>query len=237
MSFPIPTNENKRLEALHRYNLLDTAPEQSFDDFTRLAAYICSTPIALVTLLDAERQWFKAKIGLELSETPREQAFCSHTILSDQLMVVNDAVADDRFSENPLVTGDPHIRFYAGAPLVDGEGFGLGSLCVIDRKPRQLTDEQLRALEALGRQLVAQCEFRRISAVLADALSEVKTLQGLLPLCAHCKSVKNDEGYWHRVDQYLEAHSEASLTRTICPDCLKIHFPKIHARFAAEGKV
>ena len=181
MSFPVPTNENKRLEALQRYHLLDTAPEQSFDDFAQLAAYICGTPIAPITLLDADRQWFKAKVGLELSQTSREQAFCSHTIMSDQLMVVDDAATDDRFSENPLVTGEPHIRFYAGTPLVDGEGFGLGSLCEIDRQPRHLTDEQLRALEALGRQLVAQCEFRRISAVLADALLEVKTLQGLLP--------------------------------------------------------
>ena len=149
--YPVPPNEASRLAALRHYGLLDTSAEQSFDDFAQLASLICDTPIALVTLVDADRQWFKAKVGLEVSETPREQAFCTYAILGRQVMVVEDATADVRFAGNPLVLSDPNIRFYAGAPLIDREGFGLGTLCVIDRQPRQLTEERRRALEALAR--------------------------------------------------------------------------------------
>jgi adenylate cyclase len=119
MPFPKPSNEMKRVEALHRYRLLDTPAEQSFDDFAYLASYICGTPIAVISLVDADRQWFKAKVGMEATQTPREHAFCSHTILTDRLMIVEDAIADKRFADNPLVTSKPHIRFYAGAPLID----------------------------------------------------------------------------------------------------------------------
>ena len=236
MCFPVPANEDKRLEALKRYGLLDTAAEQSFDDFAHLASYICGTPIASVTLLDANRQWFKARVGLQSTETPREHAFCSHTILSNELMIVTDATTDCRFAHNPLVTSDPNIRFYAGAPLIDSQGFGLGSLCVIDRTPRQLTNEQEQALTILARQVVAQCEFRRISADLAQALSEVKTLRGLLPMCSHCKSIKSDDAYWSSVEQYLERHGDVSLSHGVCPACLEQHYPEYFAQLSPEEK-
>lgn len=237
MSYPQKDNEDRRLEILRSYDLLDTPPEQTFDDFALIASQICGTPIALITLVDAHRQWFKAKVGLAGSETPREHAFCAHTIMSGDLMIVEDATKDARFAANPLVTSDPNIRFYAGAPLVDSKGFGLGSLCVIDRAPRQLTAEQQRVLAALARQVVAQFEFRRISAALAEAVAEVAVLRDFLPICCHCKSVRNDDGYWNSIEHYMTSHSSLKLSHGICPTCRVKHYPELPLPSTAKGAV
>jgi PAS domain S-box-containing protein len=181
MNAPLPDNEAHRLEVLRQYGVLDTPPEPAFDDLTRLASLICQAPIALVTLVDEKRLWFKAKVGLEETGAPREIAFCSHTILNLQdITEVPDAYADPRFADNPLVTADPNIRFYAGAPLVAPDGCAVGSLCVIGREPRILTADQRDALRALGRQVVAQLELRRQSAQLAREVAERRHTEALM---------------------------------------------------------
>lgn len=157
---PLPHNENRRLAALRRYDILDSGPETQFDDLTKIAAQICGTPIALLTLVDSERQWFKSRIGLDVVETPREQAFCAYAVHESRTLIVPDAMHDERFADNALVLGDPRIRFYAGAPLQTGDGLNLGALCVIDRQPRVLSAEQRDALEALARQAVRLIELR-----------------------------------------------------------------------------
>ena len=160
MSLPIPANESERLKTLRRLDVLDTVAEKDFDDLTKLAAMICGVPISLVSLIDADRQWFKSKVGLEVSETPREMAFCAHTILDRKLFIVSDATIDSRFADNPLVTGAPDIRFYAGAPLITEEGIALGSLCVIDTVPRDLTNAQKEGLEMLANQVMKLLKVR-----------------------------------------------------------------------------
>ena len=159
---PPPENESERLAALRACEVLDTLPEQAYDDITFLAAQICETPIALVSLVDEQRQWFKSKLGLDVSETPRNLAFCAHAILEPKsLLIVEDASKDERFADNPLVTAEPAIRFYAGVPLVTSTGHALGTLCVIDRKARQLSNAQQETLRALSRQVIAHLELRR----------------------------------------------------------------------------
>ena len=169
-----PTDEARRLDALRQYHVLDTPPEQALDDLTALAAHICAAPISLISLVDEHRQWFKSKVGWTISETARDVSFCGHVITQPDLFIVPDAAADERFVDNPLVTGDPHIRFYAGAPLVTPTGEALGTLCVIDCVPRQLTPSQQEALRALSRQAIGQLELRRRTRVLVKSEADLR---------------------------------------------------------------
>ena len=169
---PAPTTDRARVAALQKYAILDSEPEQAFDDLTLLAAYICKTPIALISLVDEDRQWFKSKVGMSLSETPREIAFCHTAIQQSEVMVVPDTLQDERFRNNPLVVSEPRIRFYAGAPLITEEGYALGTLCVVDRAPRDFGVDQKEVLQALGRLVLAQLEFRRNLILLKEALTD-----------------------------------------------------------------
>ena len=203
-----PDAEAERLAALRRYRILDTQPERGFDDLALLASHICGTPMALITLVDEHRQWFKARVGVPVSETSRAISFCAHAIQQRDLFVVPDAREDARFRDNPQVAGDPHIRFYAGAPLVTPDGHALGTLCVVDRTPRTLTPEQVQALEALRRQVESQLELRlnlfdleralarrdeaeaeqaKLFAELRDAHESVRRLSALMPYCSTCQ--------------------------------------------------
>ena len=239
MISPKPTNEKQRLATLRGYEILDTEPEAAFDDLTFLASYVCQTPIALISLIDADRQWFKSKVGVPMSETSRDIAFCAQAILQSDVFIVPDASKDERFAENPLVVAEPRIRFYAGAALMT-EGHALGTLCVIDRVPRTLNPEQLEALRALSRQVQAQFELRRNLKRLGEslaardraeqekehtlqelkaALANIHTLEGLLPICLSCKKIQDQGGKWQPFEYYVRAHSKAKVTHKICPDC------------------
>jgi anti-sigma regulatory factor (Ser/Thr protein kinase) len=209
MTAPIfASNEGARLSDLRRYKILDTDPEQGFDDLTLLASHICQSPIALITFIDADRQWFKSRVGVSITETPREFSFCSRAIEHSDLFIVPDATKDERFKTNPFVVSEPKIRFYAGAPFRTASGHALGTLCVLDCVPRQLTGEQLQALRALSRQVQAQLELRQNLGELKIALAErdsaederdktmeelrrslahVQRLSGLIPACSTCR--------------------------------------------------
>jgi GAF domain-containing protein len=239
MIAPRPASEPARLAVLRGYEILDTEPEATLDDLTFLASYICQTPIALISLVDSDRQWFKSKIGISMPETSRDVAFCAWAILEPDVFVVPDAAEDERFSDNPLVVSEPKIRFYAGAPLTTN-GQPIGTLCVVDHVPRELTAEQLDALRALRRQVQAQIDLRRNLVRLKEALTarsraeeernktieelkaalaHVKTLEGLLPICLSCKKIQDAKGKWHPFERYVRAHSEAKVAHKICPEC------------------
>jgi signal transduction histidine kinase len=177
MKAPLPANEADRLAALYALGVLDSAPETDFDDIVALASTVCGVPMSLVSLIDTDRQWFKARVGTDLTETSRDLSFCAHAILGRDLLVVPDAQEDARFRDNPAVTADGGVRFYAGAPLVTTEGFGLGALCVVDSKPRRLGMEQLQALRALARQVTSQLELRRYAVALANTTARLQELE------------------------------------------------------------
>lgn len=173
MATAIPVqNDAARVAALQKYAILDTEPEQAFDDLVLLASFICNTPMAMISLVNEDRQWFKSKIGVSISETPREIAFCATAIRQPDVFVIPDTLNDERFRNNPLVTSEPNIRFYAGAPLVNEEGFALGTICVVDRTPREFGTGQQAALQALSRLVLAQLEFRRNLILLKKALTD-----------------------------------------------------------------
>ncbi|QDW24430.1 HAMP domain-containing histidine kinase [Pedobacter sp. KBS0701] len=166
----LPDTEQQRLQALDSYQIMDSLPEEDFDELTKMASQICGTPIALITLVDSSRQWFKSKLGIDVQQTPREHAFCAYTITDPSgILMVSNAREDQRFAENPLVTGDPNIAFYAGISLQTSEGMQLGSLCVIDTIPRTLDEQQLWSLKVLGKQVIAQMELRKKLLLLSEA--------------------------------------------------------------------
>ena len=184
---PTPENEPSRLKALRALNILDTAPEERFDRLTRLAKRLFGVPIALVSLVDDKRQWFKSAQGLDVKETPREISFCGHAILGDEMFLVADAELDHRFADNPLVTGSPNIRFYAGVPLSVPNGSKLGTLCLLDREPRVLSQEDRELLEDLAK--MAQQEMAAVQMATMDELTLLSNRRGFIALGQHCLNV------------------------------------------------
>ncbi|MEM1091839.1 MAG: GAF domain-containing protein [Pseudomonadota bacterium] len=218
-----PAREQQRLQTLERYRLLDTEPEPCFDDLTSLAAKVFDVPICLMTLVDRDRQWFKSRLGLEAAETSRDVAFCAHAILQDEPLVVRDATYDQRFHDNPLVSDEPHIRFYAGAPLRVADDVTLGTLCVIDRVPRSPEPQQLRYLETIRDAMVAQLELRFL-------INTTGGLNNLITMCAWCKKVRlplnahdddqdveQDEARW--VSPLEALRQSRVITHGVCPAC------------------
>lgn len=178
----LPANEPERLSALYRYAILDTPAEPSFDALARLAAYLAGAPVGLVSLVDCERQWFKARFGLEVTESPRDLAFCSHVVQDGEVMIVADTHVDPRLADHPAVLGPPHLRFYAGFPLITAQGYTVGTLCVLDYEPRQLTEEQVTMLRLLAQQVVDQLELRKHNMDLAQQAVKLETFQQFFDL-------------------------------------------------------
>ncbi len=218
MSAPKPVDESNRLEALRYCDMLDSAPDAAFDDITRLAAYICDTPIALVSFVDEDRQWFKARVGLDVCETDRCLSLCAWAILDDELFEVGDTWADDRFADNGLVVGEPFIRFYAGVPLRSAEGMNLGTLCVIDRVPRNLSESQRSALRALGNQVSRLLEGTVVRRLLADALATFDVFDRSFPSCVMCGDLVFRDSQKSLRD-FVSEHTAARFHDTVCRTC------------------
>ena len=219
--------EKQRLKALAEYRILGTQPEACYDDITKIASSICNVPISLMTLVDKDRQWFKAKVGLAISETRRDWSFCTHAIKENSPLIIKDALQDERFINNPLVKGDPEIRFYAGFPLRNSDGNKLGTLCVIDRKPGSLTTKQFNIMEILSRQIVSFLELRKKSLNLLDALTHIHNQEGILSVCSYCREVKNKEGDWMHLEKYLSNISDIRFSHGVCDACMEKHFPDV----------
>ena len=208
---PLPENEAQRLQTLRLYEVLDSEPEQVFDDITEASARIFETPICLVSFVDEKRQWFKSSVGLDVNETGRDIAFCSHAILGDETFVVEDAKYDHRFADNPLVEGDPKIRFYAGAPLTAADDSKLGTLCIIDTTPRAIDPDRLQILSVLRDAVVANLELRRLA-------RQANKPQELIAVCAWCNRIRDAESQrWLHPDEYLQSRNE--VTHSICEKC------------------
>lgn len=199
---PIPENEIERLKALGQYAILGSLPEKEYDSITQLACYICGTPIAVVSLIDEESLWFKSSIGLDATETPRDSSFCQYTIMGDEVFEVKDALENETFSDNPFVTGKAKVRFYAGAPLQDENGFNLGSLCVIDMEPRALTTEQKKALRLLANQVVLLLDCRKQN---MDFNKSQKELQNFIELSKDLVCIANVDGFFYKVNPAFTA--------------------------------
>ena len=192
-NLPVPDNENQRLQVLREYNILDTLPEEQFDRLTKLASIICEAPIALISLLDTDRQWFKSKVGLEVHQTSRDISFCQYTIMGDDFFEVEDAANDKRFSNNPLVIGNPKIRFYAAYPLIDPNGFALGSLCIIDQVPKRLTVNQKAGLKTLSEDIMLQIVSNKKN-------EERRKLEKFFLMSLDLICIASTEGYFTKIN-------------------------------------
>jgi len=221
---PVHRQERERLEALRSYRILDTSPEKGFDDLTYLASALCRTPIAVVSFVDKDRQWFKSRVGLTLPQTARSISICAYAILHSSVMVIPDLTRDQRFADNPMVTGTPDLRFYAGAPVFSHAGLPLGTVAVMDREPRTLTVGQEESLRALSRLASSVLELRRVNGELIAAQDAMNLYSEMLPVCSSCRKVQTEDGQWVPLEQYVREHPRDD-SHGICPDCARRLYP------------
>lgn len=218
MPAPIPVDDGLRLEALRAYRILDTEPDAAFDDITKLASFVCNTPIALVSFVDEHRQWFKSRRGLGVAETARCLSFCAWAILDDELFEVPDTLVDPRFASTGLVTGEPRIRFYAGMPLRSNAGMNLGTLCVIDQVPRSLDDSQRDALRSLARQVSVLLDGTIVRRQLAEALETIDAFDRSFASCTMCNDVVFKDTQMS-LRQLVAEQTPARFHDTVCRSC------------------
>lgn len=212
---------SRRVDALRHYQILDSDYEEKFQSLVKLAAIICATPISLISLLDERRQWFKAVFGLEVAETSLDHSFCLHAVESgEDVYAIECASRHEVFGENPYVTGSPHIEFYAAAPLVTPDGVAIGTLCVIDSVPHELTNDQRAALGILARQVMLLFEYRKSSLELHERLGELKVLEGFWKVCMYCRRIESDHGKWVQFEAHVRAKTHAEFSHGVCPDCV-----------------
>lgn len=220
-----PSHEQARLDALLRYGILDSEPERRFDDIAKLAAAALDMPVAMVSLVDDERQWSMATVGIARGEVPRAQSFCTHAITQDWLLVIEDASLDARVNTTAMVSGPAQARFYAGAPLITPEGQRIGTVCVIDRTPRTLARRELDILAGLARQTIELLEHRLTAARLGEAQQRLSTMATLIPICSHCRKVRDEANHWLTLERLVQAKTGSRFTHGICPDCVREHYP------------
>lgn len=224
MADPLPPlDDAERLEALRRTGLLDGDPDPTLDRLTRLASRILQAPVSLVTLIDEDRQFFASQVGASepwasRRESPLSYSLCKHVVAERDAMVIPDATKDERVCENDAVS-ELGVRAYVGVPLVTAEGHAIGSFCVMDGRPRDWSDDDLEILRDLAMAAMAEIELRMTVRALDEALGRIRTLRGLIPICTSCKNVRDDAGYWQRVEQFVTHHSDATFTHGLCPDC------------------
>ena len=221
MNFPTPENEQERVELLRKLDILDSLAESSYDFIVGVASRLFDSPVAFISFLDENRQWFKATVGLEVKETPREVAFCNYTILNENILVVEDMQQDDRFKNNPFVKDDPSFRFYAGFPITLGDDLRIGTVCVLDNKPRTFSENDKMLLKELAEHVTDLIKIRKISDELREKNREVQELQKLIPICSWCGKIKDDQNYWQSVESYISQQQHSKITHSICDDCSK----------------
>ena len=221
-------NQAGLLAAIHSHDAQDADAERNFDDFTLLASRICDVPIALISVTDGGGQCVESYIGLDISDTPRTLAYCDDAIIDNQVTIVSDVQEDQRFTANALIRTNPAIRFYAGVPLRTPDGMILGTLCAIDTKPRELSNRQIEALEALARQIANQLLLQRTNGELAEVLKRSRKLEGLIPVCSSCRKVRKEDGHWTSLEEYLVDETDIDITHGICPVCLDVLYPDLY---------
>jgi GAF domain-containing protein len=230
-------NNVRRLTTLRRYEILDSVVERTYDDIVRLASHIFDAPIAAILQMNNGQQLLKSCIGVRGGElfSLHTQSFCHETMNEHEVLMVEDLAVDERFWQNPLVVSGPLVRFFAGAPLATADGKVAGALCVMDTKPRRALSREKDMLRSLSRMVMTTMELRRVSDALAEEVVRVKNLSGLLPICSGCKNIRNDSGYWQRVECYVQENSAAEFTHGMCPDCAHKFFPGVPAEELAAA--